>query len=159
MDPTSFPPDTQRKQRDFIAKGIFLKVKLVVICTMVHVIMQGMVQPKEEILILTFRCSQLPALAPCEAAPGGCGAVPSPSYLTLDTKATEGTDERNTRFQKLNSFKRKKPNSESRYYCYSTGLFCILQEITSDCTKHFKSTEVIQKSCLVSKFPNLKSHS
>lgn len=35
-----------------------------------------MVQPKEEILILTLCCSELPALAPCEAAPQGHGGVP-----------------------------------------------------------------------------------
>lgn len=78
-----------------------------------------MVQPKEEILILTFCCSELPALALCEAAPWGCGGVPGARTgvrryllsLHLDTKATEGRDEKITRFQKLNSFTGKKPKT------------------------------------------------
>lgn len=63
MDPTSFPPDTG-KQRGFITKGIFKKVKLVVICIRVCVIMQGVVQTEEEILIFAVHSSQL----------RGCGA-------------------------------------------------------------------------------------
>lgn len=60
--------------------------------------------------------------------------------------------------QQFHGNKKKQNNSESRYYYYySTGLLCVSQEITSDCTKHFRSTKVIQKSCLVPKFPILKA--
>lgn len=94
---------------------------------------------------------------------GGLGALSS--YLLTVTRqeamATEGGDQKNVIFQKHNSFagkKKPKPTSETRNY-YSTGLFCVSQEITSDCTKRLRSREVIQKSSLLSNFPNLKSHS
>jgi len=71
--------------------------------------------------------------------------------------ATEGRDESHHR-AKAQQLHRRNTTSEARSYD-SAGLVCISQEITSDCAKGSRPREVIQKSCLVSKSPNLTRHS
>lgn len=171
MDHTSFPlplpPHLEGAEGLLLQKIIFLfsKVKLVIICIAARVTVRDVVQPEEEILILTSCCPQPWRPCPRRRAPqfrygpGQRQGLAARSPLTLSHGHRRKRWE-NYNFSKAQQFprKKKKKTSEARYY-YSTGLFCVSQEITSDCTKRFGSREVIQKPCLVSKFPNLKSHS
>lgn len=93
--PSCHTSTEKASQRLFFSKG-----KLVVICTRAHVIMQGMVQPKEEILILTFCCSQLPAPWRCAWSQDRCEKVPESGYRRERWE--------NCMFSKAQQFHRKK---------------------------------------------------
>lgn len=146
---------------------LFLKVKLVIICTAVPVTTHDGIKGKEQILILTLCSLQHRSSARLAPQPWWQqGGFRSSLLVFVNCNETgshgcrrERSEECNlSKTQQFCGRKKPKPTSETRNY-YSTGLFCASQEITSNCTKPFTSREVIQKSSLLPNFPNLKSHS